>query len=83
MKSLPCFVFLGLFGACLGAKILTVVPTHARSHYHLIERLTVELANRGHDVTILSSIKSEKSKPNFKEIILPDNYEQLKGKKKF
>lgn len=80
MTVISCISFLVLIYSSFGAKILTLVPTQAKSHYTLFEALSVELANRGHEVTILASFKSSKSTPNLKEIVLPITYEQFAGK---
>lgn len=64
------------------AKILTIFPFPARSHYILGNALAKGLAERGHDVTILS-VYADKTPPTngtFKQIILKEILEEHQGK---
>lgn len=79
MKLAWLFIFAAAIQLSAAAKILTLVPMPARSHYNLFSRLVVELAEKGHEVTIVSGFKQSKPVKNLKEIVLPDLYQNLTG----
>ncbi|KAL0270118.1 UNVERIFIED_CONTAM: hypothetical protein PYX00_007627 [Menopon gallinae] len=71
--------------ACLAAvsdsaNILVISPLPTKSHYHVFDKLSVELAGRGHRVTIVSAFKQAKPVPNLEEIVLENMYEALIAK---
>ncbi|KAJ9601563.1 hypothetical protein L9F63_000306, partial [Diploptera punctata] len=53
-----------------GARILGLFPLPATSHMIATSTLVKELANRGHDVTVITPFKPEKPIPNYKVIPL-------------
>lgn len=80
MKLLWFLAFAGALQVSAGAKILALVPMPARSHHNLFERLVIELAKKGHEVTYVSSFKQSKPVKNLREIILPDIHKELLSK---
>lgn len=53
--SLLCMLLGGGFlGVSNGAKILGLFPYHGLSHYMVFQPLLIELAERGHNVTVIS-----------------------------
>ncbi|CAG7835758.1 unnamed protein product [Allacma fusca] len=67
------------FDLALGAKILSVSFVSTKSHYLTYEALLLELAERGHEVTIANSIKSSKEVKNVRRIYTYDSDIMLKG----
>lgn len=70
--------------ACLAAAtdsadILVVAPIPTRSHYNVFDKLAVQLANRGHRVTVIAPFKQAKPVPNMEEIVLENLFEMLMG----
>jgi glucuronosyltransferase len=53
----------------IGARILSISIMSSKSHKNVYEPLLKELANRGHQVTIVTPVKASKPYPNITEII--------------
>uniref|UniRef100_A0A336LHP8 CSON001305 protein n=1 Tax=Culicoides sonorensis TaxID=179676 RepID=A0A336LHP8_CULSO len=53
------------------AKILCFFSTPSKSGILLTQPLMVELANRGHEVTVVSSFALDKEVPNYRDIVIP------------
>lgn len=53
---------------CECANILYVVPFTSRSHYIVLKPIGLELARRGHNVTVITGYKSEENFPNYHQI---------------
>jgi glucuronosyltransferase len=51
-----------------GAKILGIFPFFAKSHFAVSSVLFKELANRGHQVTVLSPFPEKSPVPNYTDI---------------
>ncbi|GLV43697.1 UDP-glycosyltransferase family 35 member B1 [Carabus blaptoides fortunei] len=62
---------------CDGARILSIFPVPSPSHNILATRLTKELVNRGHEVTLVSPFPQKESK-NFKSVQLTGFLEKQK-----
>lgn len=61
-------IFLGEH--CNGAKILGVFPYPSKSHHILGKTLLKELANRGHEVTMISAFPLKDPPKNYKDVTL-------------
>jgi ABC-type molybdate transport system permease subunit len=76
-------LFLILFSVISAAncyKILGIFPFASASHYAIGEATLKALAEAGHEVTMISPIKTKTPMKNFKEIIIPDSFKIiLKG----
>lgn len=81
MKLAWILVLVGAIHVCAGSRILVIVPMPARSHSILFERLVIELAKKGHQVTYISSFKQSEDVPNLEEIVLPNLHTFLIRKK--
>lgn len=66
-----------LTGNCY--KILAVFPFGSVSHYSIGEATLKALTDAGHDVTMISALKTKKPSKNFKEIIIPDAMKAIMG----
>lgn len=66
-------IVLIFIGAIDCSRILFLYPTIGKSHDILLQPLAVELANRGHDVTYVSSFPIEKPVKNYRSIKIPFN----------
>jgi glucuronosyltransferase len=53
-----------------GAKILGIFPFHAKSHFFVASTLLRELANRGHEVTVITHIPQTEKADNYTDIIV-------------
>ncbi|XP_046661719.1 UDP-glucosyltransferase 2-like [Homalodisca vitripennis] len=53
---------------CRGARILALLPENCRSHYIVMEPLLLELHNRGHHLTVVTSFPQKEPLENFTEI---------------
>lgn len=72
-------VFLVLFFYCDGASILGIFNHPGGSHTFLGKVLLKELAKRGHKVVMISSFPMEDDVPNYQDIVLKENLEDLKS----
>lgn len=77
MKFLWIFIFITAFQFGGGEKILGIVSMPSKSHYHLFERLFIELTKKGHEVTLITPFKQSQPVPKFKEIFIPNLYENF------
>ena len=69
------------YGSC--AKILGVFSAPGRSHYILDSTLMKALADKGHDVTVISAFGEKeppKTKGTYRDIVVTEILENRKGK---
>ena len=64
-------ILLIFISACESSKILFLYPTIGKSHDILLQPLAVELANRGHEITYVSTFPIEKPVKNYRSIKIP------------
>lgn len=64
---------LSLFSVVDSAKILGIFPFRSYSHYTPFEPLLLELARRGHRVTVYSYFPQKTKVPNFTDVLLDTN----------
>lgn len=50
---------------CESANILYVMPFTSKSHYIMLRPLGLELARRGHNVTVITGYKLDNPPPNY------------------
>jgi glucuronosyltransferase len=62
-----------------GARILGVFPFPGRSHLIVHKALMLELARRGHEITMVSSFPESKPIPNYTDIEVKATFETLIG----
>lgn len=68
MLSRPLLVLL-LFVFCAnGARILGIFPMPAPSHFFIGFRIMKELADRGHEVSVINPFPREKPIKNYRDI---------------
>jgi len=67
--TLLAIIFGAKFYSSEAAKILFLLPLSTHSHMKIFEPLIGELVSRNHEVTLLSSLHSEISRPNFRQYI--------------
>jgi glucuronosyltransferase len=53
-----------------GARILGLFPIPSKSHFTVSSALVKELANRGHQVTVLSPFPEKSPTPNYTDIVI-------------
>ena len=84
MKTIVTVVLLLLTSHCAScAKILGVFTAPGRSHYILGSTLMKALAEKGHDVTVISSFGEKeppKTKGTYRDIVVTELLENMKGK---
>lgn len=81
---LTLFLIILLSGNIENAKILGVFHVHSPSHHTLVSKIVRELAQRGHNITVIAPIPQKDKIDNFKEIITEQTYFRMKkfqGKK--
>lgn len=61
-------------------KILGVFPTPSFSHFVLGSRLMKALAEKGHEIVIISPYKEAKPLKNYREIVLEEVLKKSEGK---
>lgn len=70
--------FLVAFTESHGAKFLAVLPTPIHSHHIIFKPILNELANRGHEVTVITA--SPEENPKYKQIIINNILDKKLGK---
>ncbi|KAJ3642498.1 hypothetical protein Zmor_025269 [Zophobas morio] len=76
--TLAGLLLLTLICTTNSARILGIYPLPGHSHYHLARALFRELAERGHDVTVINAF-GEKDPPKigkYRDILLPGLFDQ-------
>lgn len=66
-----CTFFTILPGVVQPARILCVFPSPSRSHVLVGQALLKGLAERGHEVTMVSPYKLSKPVPNYRDVVIP------------
>ena len=85
LRSTIFAVFLVLFFSqtsyygVLSHKILGLFPYPGKSHYIVFDALMVELARRGHDVTVYSTFPKNQKMPNYTDIDIGGCFKLPKG----
>ncbi|CAH1402291.1 unnamed protein product [Nezara viridula] len=72
MKGAVCILIFSIVNYCHGYNILVMMPYPLYSHTKSYLPLFIELAKRGHNVTMVSQYKLNEPVPNFNEIIVDD-----------
>lgn len=82
MKIVVLFVFLSLLMVSGGGayRILGVFPGPSYSHHALGNRLMKALAEKGHDVTMISAFKEDNPPRLYRKIDLERIQEKVEGK---
>lgn len=62
------------------AKILVVSPTQMRSHYIVVEELLRDLAESGHEITVVSQFPIKNAPANYREIVIDISQRSYEGK---
>lgn len=65
-----CALFVTITFYTEGAKILGIFHMTAYSHYQLGDRILKELAERGHEVTVITPFAEKEPTKNFKTVVL-------------
>ncbi|CAH0585781.1 unnamed protein product [Chrysodeixis includens] len=73
MDALKCVLFLlTVANWCESANILYVVPFTSKSHYIMLKPIGLELARRGHNVTVITGHKHPNPPPNYRQVMVDD-----------
>lgn len=72
---------LAVFGAssCSGYRILAIFPFKGKSHFSVMEQISKTLAEKGHQVDVVSGFSLEKPFPNYTEIFKVPNPKPHEG----
>lgn len=75
MKFISIFLIIAVFCAPVikSSNILVFLPSPWKSHVLAFKPLFLELANRGHNLTVVTQFPVENPPPNYQQVIL--NYE--------
>lgn len=79
-----CFLLLALINAATAFKVLAFLPFFASSHNKIGQSIARAIADKGHDVTIISCFPKKDPNRNYKEISTEDFLETFfKGEQKY
>ncbi|CAH1402292.1 unnamed protein product [Nezara viridula] len=81
MKGAICIAIFSIMNYCYGHNILVVMPLPLYSHTKSYLPLFIELAKRGHNVTMVSPFELNEPVPNFKEIVIEDTMKHMREDK--
>lgn len=78
MKFTLCIVaFLSLCGISGAYKILFAFPSPSKSHLIVVQGLSTYLAEKGHNVTVVSPFPLSKPMDNYRDIVGPNERSRL------
>lgn len=80
MTKIVLFVFLSVLIASDAYRILGVFPGPTYSHHALGNRLMKALAEKGHDVTMISAYRENNPPGNYRKIDLEGIVEKVEGR---
>ena len=63
------FFWLFCLSVCHGYRLLGIFPFHGKSHFVMPEALMKGLANKGHQVDVISTFPLKKPYPNYTDIV--------------
>ena len=72
-ELLIVLIILTVINVSIGSRILFLFPTPSKSHMVIAHSLSRALAEKGHDVTVVSPFPLNKSLKNHREIVIPFN----------
>lgn len=62
------FLFVVVTGLCESANILYVMPFTSKSHHIMLKPIGLELARRGHNVTVITGFRDKNAPANYRQI---------------
>lgn len=71
MKLLEILIFSILLANIESSRILVVYPTISKSHIIPLQLLSLELVDKGHNITFVSTYPLEKSVSNYRDVRIP------------
>ncbi|XP_014289130.1 UDP-glucosyltransferase 2 [Halyomorpha halys] len=80
MKGVICVFIFSIVSYCQGYNILVMMPFPMYSHTKSYLPLFLELAERGHNVTMVSQFPLKEPVPNFNEVIVEDTMKKRMDK---
>lgn len=78
-----CVVLLLVLGVAESSKILCIFPSPSRSHVLVGQALLKGLAQRGHEVTMVSPFKLSKPVKNYRDVTIPVDDFSARASKEF
>lgn len=66
------FFILFFFQTYYAANILIVIPYSGKSHYIMQRPIGIELARRGHNVTVITAFKETEFPVNYHQVLVSD-----------
>lgn len=80
MKLVLLLTVLSLIYCTDGYKILCFYPTISKSQVIFAQPLMEALAEKGHEVTFVSQFPLGRKVKNYRDVVIPINFEQHEGK---
>nr|XP_024216284.1 UDP-glucuronosyltransferase 2A1-like [Halyomorpha halys] len=77
MKGAICVILFSILNFCHGFNILVMMPFPLYSHTKSYLPLFIELAKRGHNVTMVSPYPLKDPVPNFNEVVIEDSMKKM------
>lgn len=72
MRISIILITLFISNVSLASRILFLFPTPSKSHMIIVHALSITLAEKGHQVTVISNFSSNKNITNHREIVVND-----------
>ncbi|XP_050682127.1 UDP-glycosyltransferase UGT5-like [Leptidea sinapis] len=72
IAKLLCVTLIMITKCCECANILYVIPFTSKSHYILLSPIGLELARRGHNVTVITANREHNPPSNYHQIMVDD-----------
>lgn len=65
-------VLISLIACCNAANILYIIPFTSKSHYIMLRPIGLELAKRGHNVTVITAFREDDHAPSYHQVMSDD-----------
>lgn len=77
MKFISAAIFVVVWKISIASRALFLFPVHSKSHLVVVQGLSTFLAQKGHNVTVVSPFPLSKPMENYRDIELPLTGEAL------
>lgn len=57
---------------CEAANILYIIPFTSKSHNIMLRPIGLELAQRGHNVTVITGYREQNTPPTYRQVLVDD-----------
>lgn len=71
-EAFKLILMICLSSICDAANILYVIPFTSKSHNFMLKPIGLELARRGHNVTVITAHKEKYPPPTYRQVMVDD-----------